>query len=249
MLLTGSRFERVARISYNSVRDRIPARFIAADAAKARVYDKLTIEIARRALAGSAGGSGNSVDVGANCGSILRELVKLAPAGQHWAFEPIPNLAAQLRTRFPAVAVEQIALADYTGEAEFRFLPAASAYSSLLTRPDVESGQPVRPLTVEVRKLDDVIPAAVPIAFIKIDVEGGEASVLRGAAGLLRRDKPIVVFECAPEKLADCLPTLQDAGVALSLTADFVSGVRRSVAEVLALAVDQHEFYFVAGPG
>jgi hypothetical protein len=79
---------------------------VSGDAAKARVYDRLTIEFARRVLARN----GNSVDVGAHCGDILKALVKIAPAGSHWAFEPIPNLAAQLRKRFPGVQVEQVAL-------------------------------------------------------------------------------------------------------------------------------------------
>ncbi len=42
-------------------------------------------------------------------------------------------------------------------------------------------------------KLDDVAPSGV--ALVKIDVEGMEAEVLRSARELLRRDRPIVVFE------------------------------------------------------
>jgi FkbM family methyltransferase len=242
MLLSGTPFERLARSTYNAFRDRVPARFVRPDEAMARIYDQLTVEIAGRALSNG----GNSVDVGAHCGSILKALIKLSPTGLHWAFEPIPNLAMQLRKRFPNVTVEQLALSDYTGSANFRFLPGAAAYSSLLTRPEVEVGQVVRELCVEVRRLDDLIPEEVAIAFIKVDVEGGEAGVLRGAAQLLQRHKPVVVFECAPAKLVHCIPTLEDAGLRVSLLADFVAGRRMPLSDVMRVGREAGEFYYVA---
>jgi Methyltransferase FkbM domain len=48
---------------------------------------------------------------------------------------------------------------------------------------------------VELKRLDDLLPAET-IAFIKVDVEGAELEVLRGAQGILARCKPIVYFEC-----------------------------------------------------
>jgi FkbM family methyltransferase len=49
------------------------------------------------------------------------------------------------------------------------------------------------PRTVDVVALDDVVPG--PVALLKVDVEGHEAAVLDGAAGLLRRHHPVVVVE------------------------------------------------------
>lgn len=37
-----------------------------------------------------------------------------------------------------------------------------------------------------------------PIAFIKLDIEGAEFLVLRGAVELIRRDHPSLLFESAP---------------------------------------------------
>jgi hypothetical protein len=40
-----------------------------------------------------------------------------------------------------------------------------------------------------------------PVALIKIDVEGHEGAVVRGAAEVIGRDAPVVVFEYAPQLL------------------------------------------------
>lgn len=242
MLLSGTPLERLARSTYNACRDRMPTAMVSPDVAKGRIYDQLTIQIARRALSDG----GNSIDVGAHCGTILKSLVKLSPTGLHWAFEPIPNLAKQLQRRFPSVTVEQCALSDYIGSADFHFLPGAAAYSSLLTRPEVEAGHAVHQLRVDVRRLDDVIPDEVPIAFIKVDVEGAEAGVLRGATRILQRHQPVVVFECAPTKLIECIPILETAGLRVSLPADFVAGSRVALHDVMRIGREGGEFCYVA---
>lgn len=48
---------------------------------------------------------------------------------------------------------------------------------------------------MEPLRLDDAVPVTVPHDFVKIDVEGGEVLVLRGARELLRRSRPVIVFE------------------------------------------------------
>ena len=67
----------------------------------------------------------------------------------------------------------------------------------------------------------DEVCAANPVALIKIDVEGHEGAVVRGAAGVIGRHAPSVVFEYAPELLDDPAPVafrlaggarLRDAG-------------------------------------
>ena len=166
---------------------------------------------------------GNSIDVGANAGHILKSLVSISPSGSHWAFEPIPRFATHLRKHFPMVSVRQLALSDRAGLMDFRFLPRDPAYSSLLTRPEIEAGQEVELLPTEVRELDDCIPGDTPIAFIKIDVEGAEAEVLRGAVRLLQRCKRVVVFECSTTILTDCIPILEQAGLRVSLLADYIA--------------------------
>ena len=54
--------------------------------------------------------------------------------------------------------------------------------------------------TVEVERGDEVLRGLQPgpIAFVKVDVEGYEASVLKGLSQTLSEHKPVVMFESQP---------------------------------------------------
>ncbi len=51
---------------------------------------------------------------------------------------------------------------------------------------------------VPTRRLDTIL-RDVPVDVIKIDVEGAELGVLRGATGLLASARPVLMFESGPE--------------------------------------------------
>jgi FkbM family methyltransferase len=239
--LSGGPLEGLIRRFHYSVTNHIPEIFLSESAIKGRSYDTMTLEIARQSLASG----GSAIDIGAHEGSILRHLVKYSP-GPHWAFEPIPAFAGRLRRRFPDVKVEQIALSDFNGEAQFNFLPGSAAYSSLLRRKEIEDGQLVRRLTVPVRTLDDYLPPVANVAFLKIDVEGAEASVIRGARQLLERCQPVTVFECFSSKLPDCIDALQGTGLRVSFLVDFLERVSRPEKDVCSIARERGEYYFAA---
>jgi FkbM family methyltransferase len=134
------------------------------------------------------------LDVGAHAGSVLREMVRLAPRGRHVAWEPLPAFAARLREQFPGVEVREAALGDHAGTRSFAHVIEDPGWSGFLARP-TPSASPVEELTVEVERLDDVLPDGVRPAFLKIDVEGAEEEMLRGAVETLRRHRPVVAFE------------------------------------------------------
>jgi len=61
-------------------------------------YNAETVAVMERVLRADSIG----LDIGAHAGSILRDLVRLAPRGSHWTFEPLPAFAARSTDRLPA---------------------------------------------------------------------------------------------------------------------------------------------------
>jgi FkbM family methyltransferase len=186
--------------------------------------DTETIQVLERVLKPDS----NGVDIGCNRGSILREIVRLAPLGRHFAFEPIPSLFRQLARRFPQVSCHPLALSDTKGVATFNYFTRYDGFSGLVRRQiDIDPG-PIQELEVQTDKLDDILPIDLPIDLIKIDVEGAEHEVLRGAEGVLRRSRPTVVFECGqggldlygrkPEQLYE---VLSNCGLSIRLLKDW----------------------------
>jgi FkbM family methyltransferase len=134
----------------------------------------------------------NCIDVGANRGRVLRRMLSTAPAGQHMAFEPIPDLAARLVKEFPNVEIHAAALSDENGERIF-YLADRPALSGLRRREWINTGY--TEIKVAVRRLDDVVAPSHPVSFLKLDVEGAEICVLRGAQCLLAMHHPAIWFE------------------------------------------------------
>jgi FkbM family methyltransferase len=137
----------------------------------------------------------NCIDIGANLGHILMEIVAAAPRGKHFAFEPIPNLYQSLKKRFSNnTTVYNYALSSTKGSTSFNYYPGRPAVSGFRERNN-QIGQEPTLLTVQVEKLDDLIPEDRKIDLIKIDVEGAEYEVLQGAKNVLIKNKPLVLFE------------------------------------------------------
>jgi FkbM family methyltransferase len=138
----------------------------------------------------------NAIDVGANEGAVLESIVRIAPRGRHIAYEPIPELHDGLVRRFPSVDVRRAALYDSAGTASFAHNLHEPAYSGLRQRSDVDaSPDGLREISVATERLDDVLEEGYAPTLIKIDVEGAELGVLRGAAETLHRHRPFVLFE------------------------------------------------------
>jgi len=154
-------------------------------------YDELTFRIIKMVL----GEDSNCIDVGAGTGYILRMIVKCAPQGRHYAFEPAPASADVLRRNFRNVEVLQVALSDKEGQSTFQYVKSRPTLSSLAQR-EVEECEEVENITVRTAKLDDIFPERLPLSLMKIDVEGAEYFVIKGGIETVRRCKPIIIFEC-----------------------------------------------------
>ncbi len=134
-----------------------------------------------------------SIDVGANNGVYAWHLARWS-AGVT-AFEPQPAHAAFLARAFgPRVTVEQVALSDSAGEARLRVPVARDEDGRATIEPrNTLARQAVAEYAVRCRRLDSYrLP---PVGLIKIDVEGHELAVLRGAQAILERDRPNLIVE------------------------------------------------------
>jgi FkbM family methyltransferase len=137
----------------------------------------------------------NAVDVGANVGAVLEAIVRVAPGGRHIAYEPIPELHEALAARFPGVDVRRAALSDVAETTTFAHVVDAPAYSGLKQRELPPDSGEVAQIPVRTERLDDVIEDGYVPALLKIDVEGAELNVLRGALRTLQQHRPFVLFE------------------------------------------------------
>ena len=135
-------------------------------------------------------------DIGANVGTWSLLAKAIFPQAEIHAFEPLDvcqrELSACLRD-IPKFHIHQIALASKNGLATMH-VGNVSDTSSLL--PSVETGgkEPFRRYEQEVRSLDSyALEHALPPAhLLKLDVQGYELDILKGAAGALSKTKAVI---------------------------------------------------------
>ena len=159
----------------------------------------LTGEMDALARIAAATGEGQVVfDVGANVGDYSQAVLNAFPAlGKLHAFEPSQPTASIFRDRLAGplraghVELHTLALSDHEGQAELHSGGAGSATASLHTlAPEALDSLPHRPSlneTVELATLDGFCAAhgIDRIEFLKIDAEGHEAHILRGAQRMI----------------------------------------------------------------
>lgn len=215
------------------------------------LYDGQTVAILRRVLKRNS----NVVDVGAHEAEILHYVLELCPEGQHYAFEPLPEYASHLRASLPReVAVCEVALSDTPGNQTF-FRNLTDSARSGLRRTRYDSAHTVEETRVRTVRMDDILPADYRVDLIKIDVEGAEMFVLRGAISTLERWHPFLVFEhglggadeaygCKPEDLFHLLSSL---GYRLFTLRGFLrSEAPLSCADFTGAFFSGREYYWIA---
>jgi len=169
------------------------------------------------------------VDVGANEGGFLFPALRYFTPRRAIAVEMLPDLAERLRQRSPAhVDIINCALGAAPGRQQIlrsRFSPASSLLPMLPASAEFSKFD-VRQETsgwCDVTTLDAVCDSARldHVGFLKIDVQGYDLEVLRGATETLRRTAQILIeIEWTPyyggaPSFAAILDFLQQAGFAL----------------------------------
>lgn len=137
-------------------------------------------------------------DIGANAGIIGIDLAShLKGRVRMFAFEPIPSLArgvalsAAISGLSDRISVYEAMLGAAEGEASL-FIPSHAIHASARSRESdaVE-------LKRRVFRIDSLVETGqLPLPdLIKIDVEGAELEVFKGATETLRRARPAIIFE------------------------------------------------------
>lgn len=138
------------------------------------------------------------VDIGANIGyETLWGSHLVGESGHVYSFEPLPNLAAQIReslayNHITNVTVFQKAAGDARAKASIYVQNTDAGLTSLVAQPHAEKST-----DVEIETVDSLLGAHT-IHMIKLDVEGYELEALRGAQHLIKHSMPVIVFEFSP---------------------------------------------------
>ena len=145
------------------------------------------------------------LDVGANVGVYsLIAAKRVAPRGQVLAFEPVQRLYERLQANAAlnpklTIFAERVALSESRGEAAIHVPRHRNLGMSTLHAPGDDSDVE----TVMTDTLDARLRACAPsrVDWIKLDVEGHELAVLRGAKDVLDMHRPLVACELSREHL------------------------------------------------
>ena len=184
-------------------------------------YDKQTKLIIKKVCNQQS----NCIDVGCHKGEVLDIFIKYAPSGYHYGFEPIPDMFKKLQMKYKGSKskIFDVALCNSIGETAFNYAISNPAYSGLIKRKYDNKDEIDQQIIVETNLLDNLIPPNVKIDIIKIDVEGGELLVLEGAINIIKKYKPVIIFEhglgasefynSTPEKI---FRLLSDCGMKIS---------------------------------
>jgi FkbM family methyltransferase len=160
------------------------------------------------------------LDVGAHLGYYsIKGAVKVGKSGQVVAFEPNPKTLKLLRDNVAAshaanVIIEPIACTDREQMLTLYEGAEDNTGTASLSRENAKyfTISPPKEFSVRGRSIDDVVRelALQRVDAVKVDVEGAEFYVLRGAKETLRRFHPALVVEIVPRQLAAMQTKVED---------------------------------------
>ena len=134
------------------------------------------------------------IDIGANIGWWSISLSKTYPASKIYSFEPMPETIKYLRKNLAVNKVRnvrdyEVALSNKASIEIFNYYPGFPAASSF------GDTQKLKAKKVKVRLLTLDLFAFADVDFIKINAEGMELFVLKGARQTIANDHPVIFCE------------------------------------------------------
>ena len=138
------------------------------------------------------------LDVGANIGCTALLFGGLSK--QVYAFEPSPTTFAFLeknisKSGLKNVLPQNVGLGSESGEYTFAVSPANRSGGFVSNKIQASAGHNQE--KIQIRQVDEIVDSLglTKVDFIKVDVEGFEGNVLRGASRTLDTHKPLVALE------------------------------------------------------
>jgi FkbM family methyltransferase len=179
------------------------------------------------------------VDVGAHVGYMSLIAARcVGRNGRIVCVEANPSLARALRRNIAQtgagnVVIHQMAASEEPGSVTFATFPS---YTTVGHIRDDSTPDDAELVTVDARPLDTLLedPGFRPPRFIKIDVEGFELQVLRGAKQMLTTYRPVVAAELrAGDTLKPAMEFMRSLGYEGQLLNDDRGNGRDGVIDVL----------------
>lgn len=141
------------------------------------------------------------LDIGAHSGRHTRVFAEsIGPEGRMIAIEPLEycaqGLASEMADR-SNVTVLNCAVSNFSGDADFIAALGTPEESGLKQKVYIlpEQANP-QTITVEVKRVDDIVADWNRLDYIKMDIEGGELDCLEGAETTVTKLRPLISFEC-----------------------------------------------------
>jgi|APSaa5957512535_1039671.scaffolds.fasta_scaffold48151_3 FkbM family methyltransferase len=139
----------------------------------------------------------SAIDVGANIGNHSLFFAKFFK--KVYSFEPNPHTfrLLEFNSDFAGnILPFNFGLSDYSGEVDLYENNLNFGSSSIY-------GHTESSVKIKLKPLDSFLADVNDVRLIKIDVEGMELSVLKGAKGVIERNKPLIAFEQHPDDFID----------------------------------------------
>ncbi|MER6078598.1 FkbM family methyltransferase [Streptomyces sp. NPDC001833] len=137
-------------------------------------------------------------DVGAHVGYFSMIAAHANPKAKVHSFEPVDQIHARLSVNVRSNGVQNVKLhqAGVSSEPGWADISVRFSGNLLSTGSTLEGGAApdAQQKRIQLLTLDEVF-AETRLDLVKIDVEGHEMSVLRGARQVLKRDRPTLVME------------------------------------------------------
>lgn len=210
-------------ILFNTVCLRNPSRFLSLRTmciravSKFGIYERQQIKMLDKFVSPGS----TAIDIGANCGVYTFKLSQLVgEKGRVLAFEPSASIFSALKQNASGstnIFCHQIGLSSEAKEGVTLWIPLlfgkipdpalagidapSIAYASFMNRwafglfHSQPTAMPVKKEIIATQPLDAFIDQINNLSFIKIDVEGHEVEVLKGATQILAQKRPVVQFE------------------------------------------------------